>query len=374
MKMILDARMVQMSGIGRYIRLLIPVLKGQFELTLMGDPSLLGDYKAPVIPFFTKIYNPIEQLQYIKRVPKCDILWTPHFNVPVLPVPAKLRISTIYDVFHLTPYANLSAVARAYAGFLLKQAVSRSDAVFTISHFTRDELACYLKLNSKETKKIHVIHLFADETIQKKELSAVEKADTLHRMGIKNIDPEKIVLYVGNVKPHKNIMGLLQAFALAVKKEKNLSLVIVGKKDSFYSGLNNLGAFVESLGINSSVFFTGHISDSDLIDLYSLAHMLAFPTFYEGFGYPPLEAMACGCPVLLSSIPVIREVNHDAGLYVDPSDPEDIAHGMLELSRNNKLRQSLITRGDEVRKEYSRSKFEAEYLKSLAEIVKDSGL
>jgi glycosyltransferase involved in cell wall biosynthesis len=156
------------------------------------------------------------------------------------------------------------------------------------------------------------------------------------------------LLYVGNAYPHKNLEGLIKAYAEIEKEIKNLSLVLVGKEDYFYNRLKQLAK-----NFSSNIIFPGFVPDSELAALYQNATAYVFASFYEGFGLPPLEAMAHGLPVVSSSKTCLPEVLGDAALYFNPDDKEDMKNKIKQIIQDEKLRENLRSRGYLQAKKYS---------------------
>jgi glycosyltransferase involved in cell wall biosynthesis len=149
-------------------------------------------------------------------------------------------------------------------------------------------------------------------------------------------------LYVGNVKPHKNIRTLLSAFAQVRTKRDDLELVFVGgscKED------RSLSEQAQRLGIIGAVRDLHHVSDEELVCAYNGAEVLVLPSLYEGFGYPALEAMACGTPTVVSTGGSLPEVVGIASLIVDPSRPEELAEALLSVVRDPEMKRDLIAKG-----------------------------
>lgn len=366
-RLVVDARMVNMSGIGRYIRSILPFLREipLTEVILMGRPQELLAYSEHVIPLRSRIYHPAEQLELKKKIPPCDLFWSPHFNVPVRKIPAKKRVVTIHDVFHLSDIAPYNKLEKAYARYLLRQALKRSDAVITVSDFTRDEIEFYLHPSARQKAKIQTIHHYVD--VDPEKVSGEESETILSAYGIR----EPFFLYVGNIKPHKNITGLVKAFSLVSRLNHEVSLVIVGNKDHFYKGVPELEEMIQHSHASSKIFFTGQVGDRELVALYKRAVALVLPSFYEGFGLPPLEAMACGCPVIVSYIPVFWEVCEDAAYYVNPYSPEDIAEKMFALFCHVELRERYQKRGLERVRHFTREKTVNAHLSLFTSLLKD---
>jgi glycosyltransferase involved in cell wall biosynthesis len=168
---------------------------------------------------------------------------------------------------------------------------------------------------------------------------------------------EKYILYVGNIKPHKNLVRLVQAFNQL--KASGIKLVIVGDRDGLINGIKG---FDQLIANNKNIIFTGRISDERLISLYSYAQFLAFPSLYEGMGAPPLEAMSCGTPVLASSIKVVKEICRDGALYCDPLNIDDISEKMSRLIESPELRSEYIQKGENLCSQYSQIEFTKKHL------------
>ncbi|MCX7820909.1 MAG: glycosyltransferase family 4 protein [Brevinematales bacterium] len=351
MKITLDARMYNFSGIGRYIKFLLSFLPQYFDIELLGYEEDLSNKGFKFIAMKSPIYSPLEQLELKQKIKKTDIFWTPHFNVPIFNIPAKYRVTTIHDVCHLTEYSDLSFIKKLYASFLFKNSIKKSDLVFTVSNFTKKELISKLRLSEKFSKKIKVVYEAFEIDLNLKEKP----------IGL----PENYILYVGNIKKHKNIIGLINAFSIVSKKYPELFLVLVGKKDKFISGNINIEEIVKEKGISSKVVFTGVLTDEELISVYKNAKLLILPSFYEGFGLPPLEAMAHNCPVILSDIEVFQEIYEDSVIYCNPNIEENIAEKISFALENKELIEKLKLKGKNKVKEFSIENIKENYLKYL---------
>ena len=159
------------------------------------------------------------------------------------------------------------------------------------------------------------------------------------------------VLYVGNIKPHKNIERLIDAFGRArIQGPDNLKLIIIGDEISKYPGLRQS---VHKHKLDKHVRFLGFQPMETLAAFYRLARVFVFPSLYEGFGLPPLEAMACGAPVVTSNVSSLPEVAGGAALLVDPYDEEAIAAGIVRAVTDEALRADLIARGRERARSFS---------------------
>jgi len=328
MRLCIDIRMISASGIGRHIKGILPTLMEKFEVILLGYREELRKYYFPknvlIINMKSKVYSIKEQIELALKIPKCDIFWSPHYNVPVLPIRAKKRMVTIHDVYHLAFQHTLSLSQKLYAKLMINQAVKISDIVLTVSEFSKQEIVKY----TKTSKDIEVIYNGIEPQWYKKQPLSLSERDSY-------------ILYVGNVKPHKNLVRALKAFSLL--KDNNLKFKIVGKKNNFITGDKEVEKIAQKLG--NKVEFTGYISDNELKELYRKAKLFLFPSLYEGFGLPPLEAMACGTPVIVSNVASLPEVCGDAAYYINPYDINDIARGIETVLKDEELKKELIQKG-----------------------------
>jgi glycosyltransferase involved in cell wall biosynthesis len=176
------------------------------------------------------------------------------------------------------------------------------------------------------------------------------------------------LFYLGNLMPHKNLRKLLRAFAL-LHRELPYTLVIAGWKDPrHYPALE---AEAQSLGLAEKVLFLNYVPADDLPALYAGAEAFVFPSLYEGFGLPPLEAMACGCPVLVSNIASLSEVCGDAAYYVDPYDANHIAEAIYRVATSRELKENLAFKGTERAKLFSWEKSAREHTKVFEKVLNE---
>lgn len=335
----IDCRMIAHSGIGRYLENLLPAIVAEFRnLVLLGSESQLKGFSSgrgdvDIVEFNAPIYSIKEQIKFWNVIPNCNLFWSPHYNVPLLPVKAKNKIVTIHDVFHLAYSNDLSVMKRYYSRLVMEHAVNHSSEIITVSNFSKSEIIKYLPSTGKS--EICVIHNGVNEIGSSKN----QKAPLLNYF-----------LYVGNVKPHKNLTNAILGYLDFLKQNGNppTKFVIVGKKDGFItSDVKDLSTLIDANEIlKEHIIFTGYIDDNELRLYYESAISLIFPSNYEGFGLPPLEAMKLKCPVIVSNTSSLPEVCGDAALYVNPANIGDISGGMTKMFKNDdNLRSDLIVRG-----------------------------
>jgi len=338
-RLVVDVRLINSSGIGTYIKNVLPDLIDFFrEVIVLGNKEeLLGfewSNKVTIINVTFTIYSFLEQLYYPFIIPECDIFWSPHFNTPLLSIKSKKRIVTIHDVNHLSNPSYYNLLKRLWAKCLYKNAVKKSDCIITVSEFSKLEILKYFKT---EELKINIVHCGVSENF------GVSKVVISNEIVL----PNSYLLYVGNVKPHKNLITLLKAYNELEKsiKEK-YKLVIMGKKEGFITNDRNVFDFIENHNLERYIYFTGHVKDEEVPFIYEKATLLVFPSLYEGFGLPLLEAMSCQIPVLSSDRASLPEVGGEAALYFNPLDPVELKEKIVLLMNDEDLKSKMIEKGN----------------------------
>jgi len=350
-KITIDARMLYSSGIGTYIfnvlsglietmpEISFEVLLSSADINSLRGAKLLGYSNVKAIEIIANIYTISEQFELYYKVRNTNLFWSPHYNVPLFLSKNIKRLVTIHDVYHLAFKNELSLAKRIYAKVLMQKAV-RSDMIITVSKFSKEEI---IKYTNSESGKIEVIYNGIEKDLGK-ETKTVSDTNKFSNSIVK----ERYLIYVGNVKPHKNLKILVDAFTF-LKHEKDyqaLKLVIVGKKEGFITNDKELFEKLDNMPqILDDILFTGWIEDSMLKELYNHAEILVFPSIYEGFGLPPLEAMSMSCPVISSDAACMKEINGEAVLYFNPKSVEQLKVAIASILNNNGLKNKLIEKG-----------------------------
>ena len=366
-----DARMINNSGIGVYIRKYIECLLDEvsIDLTLMGRKVELISHLGLLsswhhIETDIPIYSIQEQIRLPLLIPPCDVFWSPHYNIPLLPIRAKFFLVTIPDVFHLAFYKTLSASQRIYAKVVTNAAVRKSDRILTISDYSKKEI---VRFTGIQENKIQVIYLGLDRKL----FHPIGAIAVQQAVRMRYQIPRKYILFVGNVKPNKNLRALVNAFSLLLEKLPEHKLLIVGKKDGFINGDTKLFKRIAAEPLlHDRVAFTGYVDLNDLPVLYSIASVFAFPSLYEGFGFPPLEAMACGCPVVASDRASIPEISGEAAVYVNPDDPDILADALYQVITDDLLRKSLIEKGYAQIERYNWAESGRQFIREIHSLIK----
>lgn len=267
-------------------------------------------------------------------------------------------IITLHDIIPARMPETVSSTFNKMYHENIQNILDRSSGIITVSHFSKQDI---IKEYSYPSNRIFVTHLASD--ISYKPLNkALSKAFIKNLLHIE----EDYILYIGGFTPRKNILGIIKAYQQNFPKLKNkYKLLIAGKKGLSYSIYRD---YVNSNNLQNHVIFTDFIHNNNLPFLYNAASLFMFPSFYEGFGLPPLEAMACGTPVIASNITSIPEVLKDGAVYVDPYDIDDIAKKMMLILNSPELQSNIISKGLAVNDLYSWKKTAAETMTAFKKI------
>jgi glycosyltransferase involved in cell wall biosynthesis len=345
MKIAIDARKWHDYGIGTYVRNLIRHLARidrdttYFLFCHEADAATLRDLAANFVPVPDDSggYSFAEHLSIPRKLRRlgAELLHSPHYVRPLLcPTPS---VVTIHDCIHLLFPQYLPRMAWTYARFMMGSALKKSALVFTVSEASRADILRFYPWANPE--RVQVVPNALDEALLE-EPEPEEMERVKERYQIRG----RFVLYAGNIKPHKNLERLIAAFGLLKQQggHEDVKLLIIGDEVNRYAALRRS---VERMGVRPDVRFFGFVPDRTLAALYRLASVFAFPSLYEGFGLPPLEAMACGTPVVTSRISSLPEVVGDAAVLVDPYSVEDIAEGLARVLGDREVRDRLVERG-----------------------------
>ncbi|HOG30434.1 MAG TPA: glycosyltransferase family 1 protein [Vicinamibacterales bacterium] len=344
MRIAIDVRKLHDFGIGTYVRNLLKYLAlldqdtEYFPLCRPQDAealAALGPNFKPV-PVASKPYSVSEQIVLPARlVPRrVDLLHEPHYVLPPL-VPCR-AVVTVHDCIHLMfPQYLPNRMAYAYARGSLWAATRRAERIFTVSETSKADILRYCDVPAD---RIVVVYNAIDDRF-----SVAPSDEAIRRARERYQLDGPFALYVGNIKPHKNIERLVDAFAL-VRRDgfERIELLIIGDRISKFPRLRRA---VDRHKLHKHVRFLGFVPDDTLAALYRLATLFVFPSLYEGFGLPPLEAMASGTPVVTSNRSSLPEVVGDAAVLVDPYSAPSIAEGIRRVLADASLRRALSERG-----------------------------
>ena len=346
LKIAIDVRKWSDYGIGTYVRNLVRHLARldrettYFLFCDAADAATLRDLAQNFVPVVddSAAYGIKEHFSIpfkLKRL-GADLLHSPHYVRPLLCPTAS--VVTVHDCIHLLfPQYLPSRLHCSYAHFMLGQAVRKSARVFTVSEASRADILRFYP--DADPERIQVVPNAIDpailETPSPEEMARVDERYQLRG---------RFVLYAGNIKPHKNLDRLIAAFGQMKQRpaHEDVKLLIIGEDVARYGSLRRS---MEAAGVRQDVRFFGFVPERTLAALYRRASVFAFPSLYEGFGLPPLEAMACGTPVVTSRISSLPEVTGGAALLVDPYSVDDIADGLERVLGDQTFADELRRKG-----------------------------
>ena len=352
MRIGIDARKLHDFGIGTYIRNLLRQLTRidqSTEFVVFCRPqdvsalaSLGNNFR--VVTETAGNYSLAEQLRIplALRREGVTLFHAPHYVLP--PLVSCRSVVTIHDCIHLMfPQYLPNRFALGYARASMAYATRRATRVLTVSESSKRDI---IRFFGTSPDKIDVIPNAFNERF-----SVEPKKEDVARVRERYQLQDAFVLYAGNVKPHKNLERLIEAFSLVRRRGLgNLKLVLIGDEISKYAALRRA---VHRHQLHPYVRFIGFMPEETLAVMYRLAGVFVFPSLYEGFGLPPLEAMASGTPVVTSNVSALPEVAGDAALLVDPYDPVAIADAIHDVLTNDSLRSLLCKKGRQRASQFS---------------------
>lgn len=355
----IDCRMMFSSGIGTYLQHFVPIFiqrRPDWSFQLLGDVERLSSFEWSVaknvelIDFTAKIYSIKEQVQFpVEKIKDADVLWCPNYNIPLRW--RGIKLVTVNDVAHLAlPEIYGGVLKTLYAKTMLNAVKRMADEIIYISNFSKTEFNTRVGI---PTCNENVVYCGVGEEwfLDKPDHSGAETS---------------YFVFVGNVKPHKNLQRLLDAFALIMDDVPH-QLKIIGKREGFITGDHSVQEQIEKFG--DRILFTGFVDDDTLKQIIGNAEALVLPSMYEGFGLPPVEAMAAKCPTLVANAASMPEVCQDAALYCDPYDVFDIAKQLKLLLTDTALQDQLRKRGVQRAKELDWASAAQEYLEIFSRLT-----
>lgn len=350
LKIGIDARMFSdaFTGIGRYNfeltkRLFQPynLERTDLEWVIFLNEPQFSQFEFPAhvkkVCVNASHYSFAEQgrFAFLLYKEKCDLVHFSHFNLPLLYW--RPFVVTIHDTtISFYPGKKMNTWWRKLAyQMVIRQAVKASKHIITVSEHTKQDV---IKLFGIRPEKISAIHIAPSPEFKKLEEDVILAVKDAYQL------PDEFLLYTGNWREHKNLVGLINAFAVlkAQEKFKSLALVITGKEDPHYPEVK---ATIAELNLQDSIKLVGLINIRSLMALFNAATIYVCPSFYEGFGLPPLEAMACGTPVAVSCAASLPEVCGKAAAYFDPHNVEDMTQVLSDLLLDKDHQTQLVALG-----------------------------
>jgi len=348
-KFVIDIRMINNSGIGTYIQNIICAIVNNYKkinIILLVQPYFdysnilnnLNFNNVKIIKINSPIYSIREQFEiYFKLLEyKIDLFWAPHYNIPIL-LRTKLLV-TIHDIWHIVDKSPDRFLRNLYAKILFYFIRIKKTNIITVSNFTKNEIIANTNIRS-------------NITVIKNGIDKFWKSN-------KSYKNNNEILYVGNIRKHKNVNLLINAFKNI--NNSSFKLLLIGNSDS-YLKKNNFK--------NSNIKFIDEVDRKKLIEYYNNARLLVLPSRYEGFGFTPLESMACDCPALVSDFSAIREICQDGAFYFNLDKEDDLKDKIMYLLNNEEVCDNLIKNGREIIRQYDWGKTVHETIKKIDKLL-----
>ncbi len=335
----------QVTGIGRYLASFLeyaPQLRPDWEFLIFGNQNTSFPRKAPnvrhiIISEKSTIYwDQVRLPRYLKKE-GVDVFFSPYYKAPVFP-----PCPTVITIHDITPFIQWNSATCSHRMNKINIALkwwsgmlaNKTKGIITVSDYSKKDIVNLFKISEG---RISVVYEGVGEEfkpVPRGKTEAVKK-----QYGIEG----DYILYIGNSEPHKNVEGIMKSYSqMDVELRKKYRLVIGGKMNGNSMKMKKISAH---LGIEKNTVFPGFIESGNLPALYSGAEIFIFPSFYEGFGLPPLEAMACGTPVISSGRASLREILDEAALLIDPEKTDEIAGALEQTLTDGQLQGELKEKG-----------------------------
>lgn len=338
MELLFDGRILThttYTGVENYAKNLLDAFKSKLSINI-AQPKTTNRYLAHL---WTHLILPFKS---------GDILFCPANIAPVFVPKSKKLVVTIHDVAFLTYPKSFSRLFRFYYKLIMPIIIQRADKIITVSEYSKQEIE---EFYPKAKGKIEVIYLGLNEKFKKSD----------------NRIKKKQILYVGSMNERKNFKSIINAFELFDNRE--YKLLMVGNFSSNFALDDESISVLEQAKKNVNIELRSGVGDDELIMLYNESRLFVFSSFYEGFGLPILEAMACGTPVICSNVTSIPEVGGDAVVYCDPYRVEDIKEKIKLVLYNEVLQKDMIQKGLQRVKTFSWENSAAEHLKVFNKVL-----
>ncbi|MDO8512796.1 MAG: glycosyltransferase family 1 protein [bacterium] len=352
MRIGIDARALGWAGLGRYSRNLLKNLVTQaprgMEFVVFAPHAFGREFSemrgVKFVPVTASYYSVREQTIFLASLmqEKLDLMHFLHFNAPIFY--RKPFVVTIHDLtrFFFPAQKHKGHLHQWAYETVFRSAINNSSKIITVSEHTQIDLVRYFP---KATNKTAVIHEGVDTAMFSKSITGPGAQERLRKLGV----TKSYLLFVGVWMTHKNLPGLLQAFKKVRENGFAGQLVITGKGQAHHVDVPEL---IKGEGMGDCVVLPGKVADEDLLCLFQNAELFIMPSLYEGFGLPALEALACGRPVVASSVSSLPEILGDAAVYFDPYSVDDMAEKISKLINDKQKQVELISLGTEQVKKF----------------------
>ncbi len=359
------------TGVGRHVEELIKnlaKLDKDTQYVCFMKPEIAKNFKIPgknfkIEPTYSPHYSVSEQFSFLRQINyhNFDLMVFPQFNLPIFY--RGKYVVTIHDLtLHLFPGKKKTDIfSRLAYKFIINRAVTKAKHIFAVSQNTKKDLIRILKVDQK---KISVTYNGVSRIFK-----PIKAEDVKQKFRKKYKISTKYFLYTGVLRTHKNVLGLINTYAKFQEKhgDKQIDLVLTGPKDQIY--WNEIKNLIKKLNLEQNIHHLGLVPHEEMNLLFGSSFAYIFPSFYEGFGIPPIEAMGCDIPVACSDTSSLPEACGDAALYFDPYDQNSMIEAFEQISFNKILRKDLVKKGQTQCQKFSWKKMTEQMLTVYKRII-----
>jgi glycosyltransferase involved in cell wall biosynthesis len=323
----------QNTGIGNYGYNLINTLSENikdYNVSVLCQQDIKFNNINMIHKNYTSNYKRIlaEQIMLLKEFNKYDLIHFIDYSSPLIKI-KKPFIVTIHDLSYYKYPETFTYGSRKIKKIIAPYSIKNATRIIADSNNTKKDILSMFNVNEE---KIKVIYPGRPNYQRIEDINEIKKVKRKYRIS------GEYILYLGTLEPRKNILSLIDAYYNLIKEEISENLVIAGKKGWLYSDIFEK---VNHLKLSDRIIFVGFVDEKDKPALYSGAKVFIYPSLYEGFGLPPLEAMTCGTPVIASRTSSLPEVIEESGIYINPRDINSISQALYDLIKNKNLRNKL---------------------------------
>jgi len=350
--------LIAVDSTNQYLIFITPEMKGNFAE--FQNLCVIRVGQARKLSFLCRVFKEQFFIPFLLRKHQIDIYHCLDHILPIF-IPTRHAVVTVHDLTFLSYKKMHSWGTRLYFPNFIEASLKKAERIICVSETTKRDVVSYYGVPTQKIKVIHHGIGSHFHTYYKSNNDSRVK-EVKQRYNIEH----DFFLFVGTLEPRKNILTLIRAFYDLGELRTKYNLVIAGKKGWQFSEIFEL---VGELSLEDRVVFTGYVPDDVLVSLYNGARIFVYPSYYEGFGLPPLEAMACGTPTIVSNTSTLPEIVGSSALQVDPNNVKQLKQAILKILTDRKLEKNLIKKGLQNAKKFTWHKSASEMLNTYNQLL-----